>query len=133
MSEVLVDTSVWVEFFREPDSNWGRTVELLLGEKRVCTTPLVMVEVISGARTRSEFHRLKKDFEALPRLEPPADLWDQLLESRWQLKNRGISGVSIPDLIVAHTALAHQKTILTRDQDFQRMQRFLDFKLFQLS
>lgn len=133
MSEVLIDTSIWVEFFREPNSNWAKTVELLLGEKRVCTTPLVMVEVISGARNRSEFHRLKRDFEALPRLEPPADLWDQLLESRWQLKSRGISGISIPDLVIAHTALTHQKTIFTRDQDFQRMQRFLGLKLFQLS
>lgn len=133
MSEVLIDTSVWVEFFREPNSNWAKTVELLLGEKRVCTTPLVMVEVISGARNRSEFHRLKRDFEALPRLEPPADLWEQLLESRWQLKNRGMAGVSIPDLIIAHTARAHQKIIFTRDRDFQRIQSFLDLKLFELS
>ena len=133
MSEILVDTSVWIEFFREPDSKWGKAVELLLAEERVCTTPLVMVEVISGARNRSEFNRLRTDFEALPRVDPPGDLWEQLLENRWQLKNHGITGISVPDMIVAYVALAHQKIIFTRDEDFRRMQSFLKFKLLELS
>lgn len=132
MSDILVDTSAWVEFFRDPLSQWGKTVDLLLGEERVCTTALVMVEVVSGARNRAEFERLRTDFQALPRVDPPPSLWEDMLESRWRLKTQGITGVSIPDLIVAHVALAHGKVILTRDKDFWRMESTLGLSIFYL-
>lgn len=133
MSDVLVDTSAWVEFFREPRSRWGDAVDLLLGEGRVCTTPLILVEVVTGARHRAEFERLRKDLGALPRVDPPPSLWEDMLETRWRLKNRGVTGISIPDLMICHTALAHRKTILTVDQDFWRMRPILEFNLLEVS
>ena len=132
MSEVLVDTSAWIEFFRNPRSKCGAAVDLLLGEERVCTTPLVIVEVVSGARNRSEFERLQKDFAALPQVDFPQTAWVDMLESRWQLKRQGITGISIPDLIIAHVALAHRKAILTQDQGFQRMQPVLKLSLVEV-
>lgn len=132
MSEILVDTSAWVEFFHDPPSRWGEMVNLLLGEKRVCTTGLVMVELISGARDQTEFNRLKMDLEALPRLDPLPTLWEDMAKSRWRLKMRGLSGISIPDLIVAHVALAHDKTLLTLDRDFWRMRPVLGLRLMEM-
>ncbi len=132
MSDVLVDTSAWIEFFRNPRSKWGAAVDLLLGEERVCTTPLVIVEVVSGARNRSEFERLRKDFSALPQVDFPQTAWVDMLESRWQLKRQGITGISIPDLIVAYAAVAHGKAILTQDQDFRRMQTILKLSLVEI-
>jgi len=129
MSDVLVDTSAWIEFFRDSHSKYGAAVDLLLGEERVCTTPLVMVEVVSGARNRSEFERLRRDFLALPQVDFPQTAWMDMLESRWRLKRQGITGISIPDLIVAYAAITHRKAILTRDHDFRRMQAILGLSL----
>ena len=128
-----MDTSAWVEFFRAPRSPWGQAVDLLVGEGRVCTTPLVIVEVVSGARDRAMFDRLHTDFLALPRVDPPPTLWDEMPEVRWRLKRAGVAGVSIPDLIVAMTAQAAQKTILTCDRDFRRMQPVLNLQLLDVS
>ena len=133
VSQVLVDTSAWIEFFQAPRSLCGQAVDVLLGEGRICTTPLVMVEVISRARDQAAFERLRTDFRALSRLEPPADLWDTMLDARWRCKLRGITGLSIPDLIIAITARAHRVPILTRDHDFRRMQPVLDLQLVEVS
>lgn len=126
-----MDTSAWIEFFHEPRSPWGDAVDLLLGEGRVCTTSLVMVEVVSGAKNHAEYERLRKDFRALPQVEPPQTLWEEMMALRWRLKTKGIAGVSIPDLIIAQTAYAHQKVILTRDRDFSRLRRVLDIRLLE--
>lgn len=133
MSEILVDTSAWIEFFRAPRSASGQAVDVLLGEGRVCTTPLVMVEVIAGARDRAAFERLRMDFQALPRVDPPPALWEEMLDVRWRLKKAGVAGVSIPDLIIAMTAVAHQKVILTLDRDFWRMRPILGFHLLEVA
>lgn len=128
-----MDTSAWIEFFRAPHSPWGRAVDVLLGEGRVCTTPLVMVEVVSGARDQTAFERLRADFQALPRVEPPPALWDEMLDIRWRLKRRGVTGISIPDLIIAMTAQASQKVLLARDRGFSRMQSVMDLRLLEVS
>lgn len=132
MSEILIDTSVWIEFFHHPNSSAGAMTDLLLGEGRVCTTPLVMVEVISGAGNRAEFKRLQTDFKALPRVEPSVTVWEEMIETRWQLKMRGVSGVSIPDLLIALTASAHEKVLFTLDKVFWRMKPILNLKLIEL-
>jgi predicted nucleic acid-binding protein len=132
VGDVLVDTSAWIEFFRKPRSRCGELIDFLLGERQVCTTPLVIVEVVSGARHRAKFNRLKEDFKALPRVNAPPTLWEDMIESRWRLKSKGISGVSIPDLIVAHVSLAHRKTILTLDRDFWRMRSILGLDLVEI-
>ena len=129
----MVDTSAWIEFFNRPHSRWGEMVDLLLGEGRVCTTDLVMVEVVSGAKDRTQFDRLRADFEKLPRISSPTSLWEEMLESRWQFKRRGITGISIPDLMVAHIALAHRKTLFTLDRDFWRMRPVLSLDLLEIS
>ncbi|MBI4314229.1 MAG: PIN domain-containing protein [Candidatus Omnitrophica bacterium] len=133
MGQILVDTSAWIEFFRHAKSPLGQAVDLLLGEGQVCTTGLVIVEVVSGARDRSQFNRLSDDFAALPRVDPPPALWEEMLQARRRLRTAGITGISIPDLIIALTATAHQKIVLTRDRDFQRMQTVLGLKLLELS
>ena len=132
MSDVLIDTSAWIEFFNRPRSRAGEVVDLLLGEGRVCTTDLVMVEVVSGARNRFDLERLRSDFERLPRVSAHASLWEEMLESRWQFKQRGITRISIPDMIVAHVALAHRKILFTLDRDFQRMRPVLALDLLEL-
>lgn len=129
MSDVLVDTSAWVEFFRDSRSKCGAVVDLLLAEERVCTTPLVIAEIVSGARSRSEFERLQRNFFALPQVDFPQNSWLDMLESRWSLKQRRITDVSISNLIIAHVALIHKKAVLTRDNSFRRMRDVLGLNL----
>ncbi len=132
MNDVLVDTSAWIEFFRDQKSKCGEVVDVLLGEGRVCTTPLIVVEVVSGARNRNEFERLRRDFAALPCVNQPDMMWEMMLEKRWLLKSKGFGHASIPDLVIVLVALAHEKIILSTDQDFLRMKLILDLNLLEI-
>ena len=129
MSDILVDTSVWLDFFKVKDSPYGETLDRLLEEERVCTTDLIKAEIIPGARTPKQFRELKDYFNALPLANEPASLWEDIMEVQFRLKRRGINGISIPDLIIAVVAAANGKVILTKDSDFGRIQRVLPLEL----
>jgi predicted nucleic acid-binding protein len=131
VSDILVDTSVWLEFFRVKGSPYGEALDQLLEEERVCTANLIKAEIIPGARTPKQFRELREYFDALPLANEPASLWEEIMEAQFRLKRRGINGISIPDLMIAVVAKANGKVIFTKDSDFQRIQRALPVDLME--
>ncbi len=133
MSDILVDTSVWLEFFRMRESPYAEALDRLLEEEQVCIAHLIKAEIISGARTPKQFRELKDYFDALPLATEPASLWSEIIEVQFRLKRMGINGISMPDLIIAVVAKANDKVIFTKDGDFRRIQRGLPITLLECS
>ena len=132
MSLVLVDTSAWIDFFRDDSSPYGVVVDALLQEGLVCTIGLVKAEILPGARTKKEFNLLKEYFNALPFLADSADMWDKVISGQCKLKQKGINGIGIPDLIVAITAMAHDVEVFSRDRHFVSIHEIIGLKLFEV-
>jgi predicted nucleic acid-binding protein len=129
VSDILVDTSVWLEFFKAKDSPYAEALDRLLEDERVCTSDLIKAEIIPGARTPRQFRELKEYFDALPLATEPASLWEEIMEAQFRLKRRGINGISIPDLIIAVVATANDKVVFTKDNDFRLIQQGLPIEL----
>ncbi len=131
MSRVLVDTSVWIDFFKDPDSPYGAVLDQLLQQRLVCITHVIRAEIIPSAPTRKQFQDLMDYFGALPTLREPETLWDEMIYAQYDLKRKGIHGVSIPDLIIAVTARAHNREIYSKDSHFRLMKKSLGLRLFE--
>lgn len=117
---VLVDTSVWVRFFRQAHTPEARLLDELLTGGPVATCAPIRAEVVSGAPTEREWNRLRKLFDALVPLEPPQDLWHRVEEDRFRLARRGYQA-SLVDLMIALTAQAHHTALWTLDDDFDHI------------
>lgn len=130
MKPILVDTSVWIDFFRDGSSPYGKMVDGLLEQAMVCTTPLIKAEIVPSARNKKEFKNLMDYFGALPLLEDPPTLWDDIIHAQFTLKRKGFYGIGIPDLMIAISAKAHDREIFSRDRHFELMQKPLGLKLF---
>lgn len=130
MSQVLVDSSVWIEFFRHRDAPVSQVLDGLLANRLVCTTGVVMAEVIPGARSAREFRRLRALFDALPLAPERAGFWTHLIRFRRRLVIRDIPDIGIPDLIVATVAIQNRKLIFSLDEDFPRMTPHIPVRLF---
>lgn len=117
---VLVDTSVWIRFFRHPNSAEAMALDELLSVAAVATCAPIRAEVISGAPTLRAFRQLQDRFGALVDLELPHDVWQRLEEQRFTLARRGYQA-SLVDLMIALTAHAHHAALWTLDEDFQRI------------
>lgn len=127
MSDLLVDSSVWVEFFRGNPRVVARLDAALEGD-RVAVCGPVLAEVLSGARSRSEFETLQSAFEGVDLLPDPPDAWPRIAEARFALARRGTQAALV-DLLIALTAAEARHTLLTRDADFERIAAVLPVDL----
>ena len=125
MSGVVADTSVWIEFFA------GRPapgLEDALAHGLVVLPPVVVAELVSGARRKAERASITALIEELPVHETPVDHWVRVGELRRTLLDRGLS-VSTPDAHVAQCALDRDAVLLSRDTVFTRIGRTVGLKV----
>jgi predicted nucleic acid-binding protein len=116
MSDVVIDSSVWIDFFRGAPEVVQR-VDALLESGRAAVTGAVFAEVLSGARSRPIFDRLKLLLGALEQLDAPPNAWDEVAELRFAMARQGFQA-HLVDLLIAVTARYHSHRLLTRDRDF---------------
>ena len=114
---VLVDTSVWVEFFRKPARiDLPAVVDL----DEVVTCLPVLQEVLQGFREEAAFTLARDAMLALPMVEAP--LRQEVFEEAVGLYRRaravGLTVRSSVDCLVAACALRHGLTVLHHDRDF---------------
>ena len=126
---VLVDSSVWVDFFRGRQTPEVETLDELLQEELVCTCRLIKAEIIPGANTRKEFDLLKDYFSVLPLLDDPLEFWEQIVDWRFTLKKKGVDGIDIADLMIAVLAREYECPLLTRDRHFRLMKPVMGLEL----
>ena len=120
---VLVDTSVWVEYFRGGRSATTEALDLLLADERVAIVGVIRAELLSGTRDDRAFEELRELLTALQDLGEPPALWETV--GRWgaQLRRGGLGGVGIPDLVIGVTALHYAAPVLTLDRHFEALAR----------
>ena len=127
MSLALVDTSVWIDFFRGDRVAVDRLDPLLVaGEVGMCGP--VLAEVLSGAPSYAEWKRLERLLGALDWLPLPLDVWRRAAEARFNLARRGTQAALV-DLLIALVAIEADAALHTRDRDFERIAEVLPLRL----
>jgi predicted nucleic acid-binding protein len=125
VSALVVDTSVWIDFFN------GRDVprlEAALDEGRVIVPPIVVAELASGAkkpRDRASIEDLLLDLEIHA---TPLAHWLRVGALRRLLASKGVS-ISTPDAHVAQCAIDRAALLLTRDSVFQDIAEIVPLQL----
>ena|SRR5690348_4952915 len=118
---VVVDTSVWIEFFRGSNANLVEQLRQLLDADDVALAAPVRLELLSGA-TQRELGRLRRLLSALPLLLPSQTLWEKL--DRWVVAARAKGHrFGTLDLMIAGIADEHGAMLWSEDGDFARMAR----------
>lgn len=122
---LVVDTSAWVDFFA------GRTVPLLedaLALGTVVLPPLVVAELVGGARRKSDREALVDLLEDLALHESPREHWIRVGQLRRRMIEAG-HRVSTPDAHVAQCALDRDAPLLAGDRAFEQIARHAPLRL----
>ena len=117
---VVIDTSAWIKYLRDPDSESGRVTDSLLLGREVVMVGMVLAEVLQGARTRRELDILRDRLTALRFLHTDQETWISVGELALHLRERGAM-IPITDLIIAAVAMRHNEPVYTLDDHFQRV------------
>jgi len=117
---VLVDTSIWIEYFNKPDSNVGKSLENLLKKGRVYIAGIILTELLQGAKIEREFESIQESMLALPFLETTLNTWIQSGRISFALRKKGIT-IPITDLVIASLSLENNCKIFTLDLHFDKI------------
>jgi predicted nucleic acid-binding protein len=114
---VLVDTSVWIEFFNRPGSEHHGRVAELLEMDRVATCGVVVAELIRGCRTAGERDDVEGALEGLLFIEVQRSDWAQVGRDLFDLRRRGKT-IALSDAAVAQAARKAACSVYSLDADF---------------
>lgn len=123
---VLVDTSVWVEYFR--NGNCHEQLEFLIDENIVVTNELILSELIPFLKLRNQ-RKLISLLNTMTKHHIQIN-WEQIIEYQYKCLKNGINGIGIPDLVIAQNARQNDCSIYTLDNHFVLMKSIIQFELF---
>jgi hypothetical protein len=119
--KILVDTSVWADFFNGyPSAQEKSLSRLIAGDDEIFTCGVVVAEVFQGLRRdkgRAEIVRL---FRELVFVEPSGmDTYLRAADVYRTLRRRGVTVRSTIDCLIAVVAEENECDVLARDRDLQ--------------
>jgi predicted nucleic acid-binding protein len=116
---ILVDTSVWVAYFRSSAGRLTTHLQTLIEEDQVVLAVPVKIEILSGSSAK-ESARLRRVLEALPLLVPSRSTWERMEGWVDQAVTKG-ERFGVADLLIAALAAEQDLSLWSLDRDFQRM------------
>ena len=116
---ILVDSSVWVDYFRSADTPQVALLDSLFGRTRIAVGDLIAAEVLQGVRDDREFRLVKKVFDSFTKLELCGyDLALKASENYRLLRRRGVTVRKTMGTLIATRCIEDGLTLLHSDRDF---------------
>ena len=116
---VLVDTTVWIDFFSARSYPHVKALEnLILNREDICLCGIILTEILQGIRKDSEFNRTRDLLANLIFLSMPYSIFLRSAEIYRNLRRKGITIRKPMDCIIASVALEHDIPLLHNDKDF---------------
>ena len=124
---VLVDTSVWIDYFRSGDHS--ASLDFLIDENLIVTNDLVLAELVPFLRVRRQ-EKVVDLLYSVKNVGLEID-WDEITEFQYRCLKNGVNGLGIPDLVIAQNARQRQCEIYSLDRHFHVMKDILGLHLIE--
>jgi len=125
---VLVDTSVWVSYFRGGSPLISEKVDSLFAGDEVCVPKIVLAELVQGAKSEREISTIEDFFDAFTILDQGTETWLTAGKLSRDLRVRGKT-IHLLDCYIALIAMENNCAILTLDDHFKEIQRVMPLAL----
>ena len=127
---ILVDTTVWIDFFMGQSVSHVASLESLLEEEEdLCICGIILTEVLQGIRKESDFKAIRKLFNSLIFLPMYYQTFLYSAEIYRTLRQKGITIRKSMDCMIAAVAIEHRIPLLHNDKDFIPIEKFYNLKV----
>lgn len=127
---ILVDSSVWIDFFNGVDSPPAEKLDQLLGHEMIVTGDLIIVEVLQGFQSDDHFHQARKVLEELPFFNLcNTDLSVSAAENYRALRKKGVTVRKTIDVIIGTFCIENRIHLLHHDRDFNSLEAYLGLQV----
>jgi predicted nucleic acid-binding protein len=127
---ILVDSSVWIDYFRSADTPQVVLLDSLFGRSPLAVGDLIAAEVLQGVRDEREFKLVKKTLEAFDHIDLVGyGLAVKASENYRTLRAMGITIRKTIDTLIATRCIEDGLTLLHADKDFLPFAEHLGLKV----
>lgn len=127
---ILVDSSVWVDYFNGRRTRKTDRLDALLGSELLLTGDLILAEVLQGFRRERDFRRALGLFDALVfRPIGGRELAISSARNHRALRARGVTVRKTIDTIIATYCIAEGHQLLHCDRHFDPFERHLGLQV----
>ena len=126
---VLVDTSVWIDYFGDVVSPQVKQLDGLVGRKRVLTGDLVLAEVLQGLRSEREFRSVRDallTLDVVPLTSPALAV--KSARNYRVLRRHGRTVRKTIDCLIATWCIEHGVPLLFSDRDYEPFVKHLGLR-----
>jgi predicted nucleic acid-binding protein len=125
----LVDSSVWVDYFRGSITRQTNQLDQLLGNELLLIGDLILAEVLQGFTHDRDFNEAKKLLTALTVVEIGGqELAIQAARNFRKLRAKGVSIRKTIDTLIATYCIERGYDLLHSDRDFEPFVKHLGLK-----
>jgi predicted nucleic acid-binding protein len=122
---ILVDTSMWIEYFRS--GNKAEKLDYLIDENLIVINDLILSELVPFLKVRNQ-QKVIHLLYAINKLNLLIE-WNQIIEFQFKCLKNGLNGIGIPDLIIAQNAKQNRCEIYSLDSHFRLMKDILELQV----
>jgi predicted nucleic acid-binding protein len=126
--KILVDTSVWIDFFRKKEPAYSE-VSRLIDDDRICCTGIILGELMQGAASEKE-HKILGDFlHVYEFINESPSIWKKAGELSCRLRKHGKT-IPLSDCLISILSLDAGVSIYTFDKHFKTIKGVENISLF---
>jgi predicted nucleic acid-binding protein len=127
---IVVDTSVWIDYFNGVPTPQAGLLDELLGERVLAVGDLILAELLQGFATDLDAKRALSLLDPLEFLEMAGrDVAIQSATNYRRLRRRGVTVRKTMDMLIGTYCLMHDHEILHNDRDFDVLAKHLGLRV----
>ena len=128
---VLVDTSVWVDYFNGVNTPQADQLDGLLGSGFILIGDLILAELLQGFSADKDYRRARDLLSDLPCVDLVGkDIALAAADNYRRLRARGFTVRKTIDVLIGTFCIVHGHELLHSDRDFEPMERSLGLRVF---
>jgi hypothetical protein len=126
---ILVDSSVWIDYFRGTRDPHSDRLDSLLGSEPLAIGDLILAEVLQGCDADADFNRVNDLLGSLIIVELGGkEIAVQAAKNLRILRAKGVTIRQTIDTIIATRCISDGLSLLYRDKDFDPFVRYLGLR-----
>ncbi|MFO1048151.1 MAG: PIN domain-containing protein [Geminicoccaceae bacterium] len=130
MRPILVDSSVWIDFFANRRTWAVEELDRMFGREEVRVADLILMEILQGISTRRELHAVETTIGRLPCYNLGGAERARSAAANYRLlRASGLTPRSPVDMLIATFCVEERVELLANDRDFTLMARKLELSL----
>jgi predicted nucleic acid-binding protein len=128
---ILVDTSVWIDYFNGVENKQTESLDRILSEQSVLVGDIILTEILQGFDSDKEFRLAKQALEPLDCVHLGGKSLAIKAASNFRfLRSKGVTIRKTVDMLIGSWCIEHEVELLHNDKDFDQIATQLPLQIY---